>query len=54
VIHKADLPGAERVETEVREQLNLPGCREVPVFRVSAKTGDGIDRLWQAIEAGRY
>jgi LAO/AO transport system ATPase len=53
VIHKADLPGAERVEAEVREQLNLPGCRQVPVLRVSAKTGDGIDRLWQAIEAGR-
>jgi LAO/AO transport system ATPase len=53
VIHKADLPGAERVEAEVREQLNLPGFRQVPVLRVSAKTGDGIDRLWQAIEAGR-
>jgi len=50
VIHKADLPGAERVEAEVRGQLNLPGCREVPVFRVSANKGEGVDRLWQAIE----
>jgi LAO/AO transport system kinase len=51
VIHKADLPGAERVESQVRELLNLPGCREVPVVRVSAGRNQGLEELWEAIEA---
>jgi LAO/AO transport system ATPase len=53
VIHKADLPGAERVEMEVREQLNLPGFREVPAVRVSALKGEGVKQLWHAIDATR-
>lgn len=51
VIHKADLPGAERVEAEVRQQLNPPGCREVPVVRVSAHEPSGLDELWRLIES---
>ena len=31
VIHKADLPGAERTEAQVRASLDLPGVRPVPV-----------------------
>jgi LAO/AO transport system ATPase len=49
VVHKADLPGAERVESQVRAALDLPGSRSVPVLRVSCKTDDGIERLWQTI-----
>ena len=30
VVHKADLPSAERVESQLRELLNLPGCRPIP------------------------
>jgi LAO/AO transport system ATPase len=51
VIHKADLPGAEAVEAQVRASLDLPGARPVPLVRVSAKQGTGITPLWQAIEA---
>jgi LAO/AO transport system ATPase len=41
VVHKADLPGADRTEGQVRSLLNLPGSREVPIVRVSSakKTG---------------
>ena len=51
VVHKSDLPGALRVESQLRELLNLPGCREVPVVRVSSSKGLGLDELWRAIEA---
>ncbi len=51
VIHKADLPGAEQVESQVRQLLNLPGCREVPVVRVSAGKNLGLEQLWSAIES---
>jgi LAO/AO transport system kinase len=50
VVHKADLPGAERVESDLRELLNLPGCRPVPVLRASASKGQGLEDLWLAIE----
>jgi LAO/AO transport system ATPase len=45
VVHKADLPGADRVEAQVRSLLNLPGCREVPVLRVSSRTEEGMPEL---------
>ena len=48
-VHKADLPGAERVEAQVRAALDLPGSKPVPVLRLSSKTGEGIERLWAAI-----
>jgi LAO/AO transport system ATPase len=51
VIHKADLPGAETAETQVRGLLNLPGCREVPVIRASSNNGWGIDELWKVVDA---
>ncbi len=51
VIHKADLPGAERVEAQVRSLLNLPGCREIPVLRVSAAKNEGLQSLCSAIDA---
>jgi LAO/AO transport system ATPase len=46
VVHKADLPSAERVESEVREMLNLSGQRPVPVLRVSSSKGQGLNELW--------
>jgi LAO/AO transport system kinase len=51
VIHKADLPGAERVEAQVRATLALGTGSDVPVLRVSSRTGDGIPELWQTIAA---
>jgi LAO/AO transport system ATPase len=50
VVHKADLPGAERVEGQVRNLLNLPGCREVPVLRASAVRDLGLDELCRLLE----
>lgn len=51
VIHKADLPGAEQALAQVRTALDLSGTSHVPVLRVSARSGEGIDALWQAIAA---
>ncbi len=51
VIHKGDLPGADRVEAQVRSLLNLPGCREVPVLRVSAVKESGLEELYQLLES---
>src|SRR5208282_3919978 len=51
VVHKADLPGAERTESEVRDLLNLPGCRPVPVLRASGGRGWGLGELWGAVES---
>jgi putative protein kinase ArgK-like GTPase of G3E family len=51
VIHKADLPGAEQVEAQVRATLGLAGGPEVPVLRVSSKTGQGVAELWDAVAA---
>ncbi len=50
-VHKADLPGSEATEAQVRSLLNLPGCREVPVLRASSGKGWGIEELWNAVEA---
>src|SRR5262249_47360244 len=51
VVHKADLPTAERVEAQLRELLNLPGCRPDPVGRVSSTGGTGAEELWAAVDA---
>jgi LAO/AO transport system ATPase len=51
VIHKADLPGAERVEAQVLASLALGTGPGVPVVRVSSRTGEGVARLWDTITA---
>jgi LAO/AO transport system ATPase len=51
VVHKADLPSAERTLSQIREQLNLPGRRAVPVVSVSSSKGVGVQELWAEIEA---
>jgi LAO/AO transport system ATPase len=51
VVHKADLSSAERVESQLRELLNLPGCRSVPVVPVSSTRVTGVEELWQAVDA---
>jgi putative protein kinase ArgK-like GTPase of G3E family len=49
-IHKADLPQAEQLEAEVRAALALSNGPSVPVIRVSAKSGEGVEALWTAID----
>jgi LAO/AO transport system ATPase len=51
VIHKADLPGAERVEAQVLSTLSLSSAPPPKVLRVSGRTGAGVAELWQAIMA---
>jgi LAO/AO transport system ATPase len=51
VVHKADLPGAERTEAQVRDILGLSAGRKAKVLRVSSKSGQGIPELWQTIQA---
>jgi LAO/AO transport system ATPase len=50
VVHKADLAGADRTYVQLRDLLNLPGCREVPVIRISSSKGAGFDDLWAAVK----
>jgi LAO/AO transport system ATPase len=51
VIHKADLPGAGQLESQVRSILGLGKEPAPPVLPVSSRTGQGVDALWQAIRA---
>jgi len=48
-IHKADLPGAEAAEAQVRASLGLAAQQAVPVVRVSARTSQGVEELWSAV-----
>jgi LAO/AO transport system ATPase len=50
VVHKADLPGAEETENEIRATLGLSTGKPAKVIRVSSKNGQGIPDLWQAIQ----
>jgi len=49
VIHKADLPGAESIEGQVRQTLALAGTRQPAVLRVSSRTGEGLEALWHIL-----
>ena len=52
VINKADHPGTDRIEHEVRSMLKmLPGGHPPPVIRTIATDGTGIPDLLQAIQA---
>jgi len=49
VIHKADLPGAAAVEAQVWQTLALSAGRQPAVLRVSSRTGEGLEPLWEVI-----
>ena len=49
VINKSDLPGADSMSTQVRDMLNLPGSRPVPVLKVSPAKSEGLQELWESI-----
>ncbi|MFO0967879.1 MAG: GTP-binding protein [Gemmataceae bacterium] len=51
VIHKGDLPGAERTLTQVKASLEMSTQRDIPALLVSSRTGAGIDELWQIVKA---
>jgi LAO/AO transport system ATPase len=50
-VNKADLPGAEQAEAQLRAMLHLPGCRPVPVVRVSGCNNEGVEQLWAECES---
>jgi LAO/AO transport system ATPase len=50
VIHKADLPGADRAAAQVKAALELAGGREVPVLLASSRTGAGLPELAATLE----
>jgi LAO/AO transport system kinase len=50
VVHKCDLPGADRAEAALRAVLAGAGAeRERPVVRAAAATGEGVDAVLGAI-----
>lgn len=49
VIHKADLPGADRVEAQVLSALALSHAPAIPVLRVSSRSGTGVEELWRLV-----
>lgn len=51
VIQKSDLPGADRLESELKQHFNMPGFQAVPVIRVSASRQQGIAELCAQILA---
>ncbi|MBZ0263811.1 translation elongation factor 4 [bacterium] len=48
VINKIDLPSA-RVEEITQQLVDLIGCAESEIYKVSAKTGEGIAELLEAV-----
>jgi len=48
VINKADLPGADRLEQELRSSLALNGGAVPPIIKVVASEGKGVDELLTA------
>ena len=53
VVNKGDLPGADRVEAEVRAMQSLvceDGAWVPPVLRTVATTGEGVPELLRAVE----
>ena len=49
VVHKADMPGAERVVAQVQAAVSL-GQTKPPVLAVSSKTGAGLDELLKTLK----
>jgi len=50
VVHKADLPGADRTVPQIQAMLALSTERGVPVLPVSSRTGAGLKELIEWIE----
>src|SRR5262249_18934582 len=56
VVNKADLEGHQRVATELRAMLSMvshTGSWKPPIVATSAANQEGIDKLWEAVQAHR-
>lgn len=52
VTHKSDLPGAERLNAELREHLYRPGGPPATLLSVSALQNDGVSSLCESLIPG--
>lgn len=50
VIHKFDLPGADRLAADLRQHLNLPGGPVIPLIPVGAADDAGVVRLLELLK----
>lgn len=50
-VNKSDLPGADRVRSQLLSALSLSPGKSAPVLSVSASTGAGVAELWETIAA---
>ncbi len=51
VVHKGDLTNAEHVEAQLKTIMSLGNRAAPPILRVSSRTGQGIDALWEMIRS---
>lgn len=51
VVHKADLPGAEQTEAQIKSMLALGSHSDIPVLRVSSKDAESVRRLWTLLQS---
>src|SRR5262245_29800140 len=51
VVHKADLPGAEKTIAQVKSALEWAMGRQVPILPVSSRSGKGLDELVAWVKA---
>ncbi len=48
VLNKVDLPAAD-VERVSKQVINLLGCKQEDIISISAKTGEGVDKVLRAV-----
>jgi len=57
VVNKSDLEGADRLASDLESLIRRSGedpggeNQRVPVLKANARRGEGVDRLWDALEA---
>lgn len=54
VINKSDLPGADRVAAQLKNQLSFSGADEIPVVQTSATNSIGLEELWETVQAAPF
>ena len=50
LVHKADLPGADRVVARIQDIVSMAPGQAPPVLAASAAKGEGIGALWDALQ----
>lgn len=50
VVNKADRPGVEQTIMEIENLVELSNNKNIPIIKTTAKTGEGISKLIEAID----